>query len=305
MKKLLSIFMLFIMLGCCPCFSTVLKTNTIVLTETNTIVLNDEVNQLSIGKLLHEAAQLDQIGLSSDPIYLILDTPGGSIVSGLTAIEFLQNLRRPVHTITIFAASMGFHMAQSLGTRYTITHGTFMSHKASGGFFGEFGDGMSQLDSRYGLWLRKIQKMDEIVVERTKGKQTMESYRAAIQNELWLNGWEAVVQGYADKVEKISCNATLLKNTTIHKVSFMGFIINLEFSQCPLNTYPISVTVEIPTNKGLMDLDAFLASGGVFGGNVAPLYSLDPTLTIERVRLIAEQAVAKYSNKNYRAANGR
>jgi ATP-dependent protease ClpP protease subunit len=51
---------------------------------------------------------------SNEPIYLFLNTPGGSIQTGLEIIESLKGLDRPVSTVTLFAASMGFQIAQNL-----------------------------------------------------------------------------------------------------------------------------------------------------------------------------------------------
>lgn len=261
------------------------------LTKDNTAVLFGVVDSSSVSDVMQQIQKLDSSLKSGYPIYLVLYTPGGSIQDGLELIEYLKSVNRPIHTITIFAASMGFQIAQNLGQRYILQNGVLMSHKAAGGFEGEFGDGNSQIDSRYGLWMERVLEMDNQTVKRTNGKQTLKSYRAAYQNELWLTGNKSVAGGYADKVISATCDASLKENRTQH-LEIMGFGINVIYSACPLNTNPLSVEIEIPTNKGTMKYQDFLAKGGVFikdnkevGGYGTPeLYCTDPSLTMEEIK---------------------
>jgi len=263
------------------------------LTKDNTAVLMGVVDDASVSDVMQQIQRLDSSLKSGYPINLVLYTPGGSIQAGLELIEYLKSVNRPINTVTMFAASMGFQIAQNLGNRYILQTGVLMSHKAAGGFSGEFGDGNSQIDSRYGLWMARVLEMDQATVARTKGKQTLKSYRAAYQNELWLTGAQAVEGGYADKVISAKCDKSL-SGTRAQKIELFGGMITIHvvYSECPLNTNPLSVQVELPTNKGLMKYEDFLAKGGVFikdnkevGGYSTPdLYCTDPSLTMDVVK---------------------
>lgn len=239
----------------------------IVLTADNTAVLRESFNSSSIMELKKDLLRLNAQLKSGYPIYLVLYTPGGSIQKGLELFEFVEGLNRPVHTITLFAASMGFQTVQHLGTRYILKYGVLMSHKARGGFQGEFGGTESQIDSRYGLWLRRVKMMDELTVKRTNGKQTIQSYIASYAPELWLNGPEAVKGGYADEVAVVSCDTSLtIPGTEKTKTLNLGFFsIKATFSGCPLLTSPLSVNAELLTNKGYMSVEEFLSKNGKFG----------------------------------------
>lgn len=237
----------------------------IKLTADNTVSLRQSFNSSSVTQLKRDLLALDSKLKSGYPIYLVLYTPGGSIQKGLELFEFVKGLNRPVHTVTIFAASMGFQTVQSLGKRYMLKYGVLMSHKARGGFQGEFGGGLSQLDSRYGMWLKRIDMLDKVTVKRTNGKQTLKSYRAAYDNELWLNGPEAVEKGYADEIATVSCDSTLTSKT-VSQVFDLGFFrVTASFSGCPIITSPLAVNAKLLTNKGYMSVDKFLASNGKFG----------------------------------------
>jgi ATP-dependent Clp protease, protease subunit len=235
------------------------------LTADNTVVLRESFNPNSVTSLKQELLRLNANLKSGYPIYLVLYTPGGSIQKGLELFEFVKGLNRPVHTVTVFAASMGFQTVQSLGKRYILKYGVLMSHKARGGFSGEFGGGLSQLDSRYNMWLKRIDMLDQTTVARTNGKQTLKSYRAAYDNELWLNGPEAVKKGYADEVATVVCDSTLTSQK-IEKVFDFGFFrARLLFSGCPMITSPLGIVGELLTNKGYMTVKEFLAANGKFG----------------------------------------
>lgn len=236
----------------------------LVLSGDNTLVLNSSFRGPSISKLMEEASEMDANLKSGYPIYLFMYTPGGSIQAGLELIEFLGGLNRPIHTVTLFSASMGFQTVQHLGQRYIMKYGVLMSHKARGSFYGEFGGGISQLDSRYQLWVRRMMLMDLQTVKRTKKKQTYKSYTTAYTPELWLNGQEAVDKGYADEVVTIKCDISLrgFKEKT-ERYGFFG--IKIKWSKCPLKTSPVRIKGYLITNKGEMDLDKFLIENGKFG----------------------------------------
>ena len=224
------------------------KTETIVLGADNLLVLNSEVNGESAGALILKAKELDaklscRLGLHGAPLYLYLNTPGGYISNGLEIIEALKGLGRPVHTITYFAASMGFQIVENLDNRYILQSGVLMSHRATGSAEGSLGGtAPSQIEQRLHLSIQLTKEMDEQTVSRTNGKQTLESYQAAYQNELWMTGQESIVGGYADSIVHVKCGKSL-SGTTTHQTEFLGMPISYELDNCPINSAPLNIRV--------------------------------------------------------------
>lgn len=274
----------------------------IQLTKSNTLNLNDAVTPDSVSVLMQEAKALDSEKPSDEPIYLFLNTPGGSIQDGLELIENLKSLNRPVHTVTLFAASMGFQIAQNMKTRYILSNGVYMSHSARGSFGGDFGNGFSQLDSRLSLWVQRILDLDTITVSRTNGKQTLESYRKAYQPELWLTGAKAVEEGYADEVVTARCD-TAMAGTKYQTVIFMGTRFKVGFAECPLNTNLLSVEIEVPTNKGIMTLTDFLQKGGVTAYNGRYSDSTPELFTELAIDLESANKAIENFKKSHKPAN--
>lgn len=236
MKNIL-IALCFLMVG-----SYVNASEMITLSKDNTITLNDAFYGDTVSKLAKKAKELDARTESSDPIYLVLNSPGGSIDAGLELIENLNSLRRPVKTITVFSASMGFQTVQGVkGERLVTQNGTLMSHKASGGFDGEF---PGQLDSRYAYWLKRVTRMNEQAVKRTNGKLTLQSYNNLIENEYWCDGQECVDKGFADRVASAQCDKSLegVRKEVWYRDIFMGMVLEIvvTLDKCPLNTNVMS-----------------------------------------------------------------
>lgn len=294
------------------------KQETVTLTSDNLLVLDGPIMPETIGEFLMKARELDAKLSSSigsklkyfskndKPLYVYMYTPGGSIQTGFEMNEELKSLGRPVHTITAFSASMGFQTVQSLGDRLILQSGVLMSHRAKGGFEGEFGgQHPSQIDSRYSFWLSRLNEMDAQTVARSNGKQTMESYQKQYASEMWLTGQQAVDQGYADRVVKVKCDASL-QGTNSHTVSFLGIInISYDTDKCPLNQGIMNVRVEIPTNKGNKDVKAFIDEGGGFGnecllsGKKDALCALNPNLDLRRIEELKAQFLESKNYKNH------
>lgn len=248
-KILLSLLIIATVVGVPGALASKGKENqTITLTSENTLVLNSEVNGDSVGALIVKARELDaamgdNLVTANKPLYLYLNTPGGSVQSGLELIEAFKGLKRPVHTVTAFAASMGFQIVENLSNRYILESGIMMSHRAAGEFAGSFGGTTpSQLDQRIRIFTQITKEMDEQTVKRTNGKQTLESYQKSYNSELWMTGKESIDRGYSDSMVLVKCDKSLA-GTTTHHVEFLGADISYDLDNCPINTAPLNVKV--------------------------------------------------------------
>lgn len=250
----------------------------IVLTKNNTLVLNEQVNFESTAKLIVHARELDNEFFSEytkKPIYLFLNTPGGDIQAGLELTQVLSALNRPVHTITLFSASMGFQIVEQLKDRDIMQNGIMMSHRAAGGFEGSFGgEAPSQIDSRYRIWLQRIKEMDEQTVLRTNGKQTLASYVKAYSPEMWRTAQESVKEGYSDNIVQVRCDSSL-SGVNEKQIEMLGLTIKYDTDKCPINTGILNVRMSIKTNKGMKELTKFNSEGGSYGADCLTVAAID------------------------------
>ena len=271
--------------------------------SSNTVQLNEEVNAENVAKWILQIRKLDAQGSASAPIYLAVYSPGGSIADGMAFNEAIKGTRRPIITVTMFAASMAFQIVQNAGERQILSTGILMSHRAKGQFEGEFGgQDPSQLDSRYQLWKDIVTTFDQNTVDRTKGKQTLAGYQKSYVSELWRVGKRAVDEGYADKVVTAACDESL-NGTENHSTEFMGMKVNYSTSKCPLITGALNVSLDISTDKGVMSETDFLAKGGRFDAyclsstDSNKICSLDTSLNVGRLEQVKSNFTSEYKMK--------
>lgn len=221
----------------CICSTAIAKNEEIVLTEDNSVVFNEQVTNDYASKKTLELMKKAKRG---NALYLVLDTPGGSVSAGLAFIDAVKSLKVPVHTITIFAASMGYQMVQELGTRYITPSGTLMSHRgAVGGLSGQV---PGELNSR----LNHIQAILNGMSARAAARIGMDkkAYDAAIINELWISGEDAVNSKHADKLANVQCDKALIEETYKLQLNTIFGKVNVIFSKCPLISAPIDFSFE-------------------------------------------------------------
>jgi ATP-dependent protease ClpP protease subunit len=214
--------------------STVSATTQIELNSKNSVSFNQPVRDDYIAKKQLELMAKDFALPKTQPLYLILDTPGGSVFAGNQFIDFVKSLNRPVHTITLFAASMGYQISQELGKRYITTTGTLMSHR--GAVSGLSGQVPGELNARLKMLEDSLVGMNERAAKRVG--MSLSDYQNAIINELWVSGEAAVKSHHADEIASVSCDKSL-SGTYFDEVATVFGPIQVEYSKCPLISSPI------------------------------------------------------------------
>ena len=210
----------------------------IELNDKNTVVMRVAFTDESVSKLVSDILARDAVLPAGEPIYLFMDTPGGSITAGMDLIQAIKGLGREVKTITSFAASMGFITVQNLGERIVLPYGVLMSHRASGGVQGQI---PGEIDTRYVFWNLYIKQVMSDAATRLH--LTPEQYEARHYNEWWSKGEESVAEGVADNVANVKCNKSLA-GTTKDTVNTMFGPVNVTWSKCPLIKAPLNVDMK-------------------------------------------------------------
>ncbi|MCP9818773.1 MAG: ATP-dependent Clp protease proteolytic subunit [Prochlorococcaceae cyanobacterium] len=99
------------------------------------LFLGSEVNDSIANSLVAQMLYLDSDD-SSKPIYLYINSPGGSVTAGLAIYDTIQYVKSDVITICVgLAASMGAFLlaAGTKGKRLALPHARIMIHQPLGG----------------------------------------------------------------------------------------------------------------------------------------------------------------------------
>jgi ATP-dependent Clp protease protease subunit len=106
------------------------------------IFLNGEVNDISSNLVIAQLLFLESDNPDKD-IYFYINSPGGSVTSGMGIYDTMQFIKPSISTICIgLAASMGAILLSSgtKGKRYSLPHSQIMIHQPLGGFRGQASD---------------------------------------------------------------------------------------------------------------------------------------------------------------------
>jgi ATP-dependent Clp protease protease subunit len=137
---------------------------------------------------------------SEDPdkdINLYINSPGGSVTSGLAIYDTMQYVKCQVSTICMGqAASMGALLlaAGARGKRYSLPHSRIMIHQPSGGFGGQASD--IELHAKEILRLKA--KLNEIMQKHTG--QPLDRIEKDTDRDYFMGAGEAKEYGLIDEV---------------------------------------------------------------------------------------------------------
>jgi ATP-dependent Clp protease protease subunit len=233
MKYLLMLLLLF---GCANSNVRSSSVETLLLTEANTINFREPVTSGSVRKIINEITAMRQ----KDPnntIYLVMNSPGGSITDGLDFIRFLDT-QENIKTITIFAASMASAIVEAnKGERLIVEDGIMMFHRAKGSFSGQFNEG--EVEAQLKAFTELVLFMENKNADRVG--ISLKEYKQKVVNEWWIIGKNNVSENVVDRIVKMKCDAGLTKaRTEVDIETFFGSVTVL-YSKCPLLTNLLEV----------------------------------------------------------------
>ncbi|RTZ72914.1 MAG: ATP-dependent Clp endopeptidase proteolytic subunit ClpP [Gammaproteobacteria bacterium] len=130
-------------------------------------------------------------------IHLYINSPGGSVTSGMAIYDTMQFIKPAVSTMCIGqAASMGALLLTggAKGKRYCLPHSRVMIHQPLGGFQGQASD--IEIHAREILLIRE--RLNEILARHTG--QPIEKIAEDTERDNFMSAEESVEYGLVDEV---------------------------------------------------------------------------------------------------------
>ena len=159
------------------------------------IFLSGEINDSVANIVVSELLYLDNI--NHDDIYLYINSPGGSITSGMSIYDTMNFIKSKVITIGIgMCASMAAFLLSSGNLRYVLPNTEIMIHQPIGGAQGQATD----IKIAAERIIKLKDKLNKILAKNTK--QPLAKIIEDTERDNFLSSEEALKYGLIDKIIK-------------------------------------------------------------------------------------------------------
>jgi ATP-dependent Clp protease, protease subunit len=204
------------------------------LSQERIIFLGQEVSDGLANRIVAFLLYLDSDD-SSKPIYLYINSPGGSITAGMAIYDTMQYIKSEVITICVGqAASMGSFLlaAGSPGKRVALPHARIMIHQPllSGGMRGQATD--IQIEAQEILRIRE--QLNQMLADRTG--QPLSKIEKDTDRDYFMSAQEALEYGLIDKVIEgifyifsIECPYIFIYSSSSSASTFADALVSLSF----------------------------------------------------------------------------
>ena len=159
------------------------------------VFISGEINDALANNVIASLLYLDSI--SHEDISIYINSPGGSVSSGLAIYDTMQFITSDVSTICVgMAASMGAFLLSSgaKGKRYALPNSDIMIHQPLGGAEGQASDIKIVADRI--ILLRK--RLNKILSKNSS--QPLRKIEKDTERDCYLDAKEALDYGLIDKV---------------------------------------------------------------------------------------------------------
>ncbi|MGB2925150.1 MAG: ATP-dependent Clp protease proteolytic subunit [Limnothrix sp.] len=133
------------------------------------------------------------------PIYIYINSPGGSVTAGLAIYDTMKHIKAEVVTICVgLAASMGAFLlsAGTKGKRLALPHARIMIHQPLGGTQGRRQATDIEIEAREIIRIKH--QLNELMAEHSG--QTVEQIEKDTDRDNFMSAQEAMEYGLIDKV---------------------------------------------------------------------------------------------------------
>lgn len=139
--------------------------------ENRRLFLIGEIDENAIDNIVYHIMRYNRMDVGvpvekRKPIYLYINSPGGSVVDGYGVIDAIIVSETPVYTVNLaMCASMAFLIYIAGERRYSMPHSEFLMHDGSTMGF----DSMAKMKDRMDFETGQLEKMTkEYIMSRTK-----------------------------------------------------------------------------------------------------------------------------------------
>jgi ATP-dependent Clp protease protease subunit len=168
-----------------------------ILLEARYVLLYDEICSESAREITTKLLAL-AIKNPKKPIFLEINSPGGSVADGIAIMNTIQTLPCPIITIINGEACSMAGFISVVADKRMITPTSFwMGHPLQ-----DIVGGTPQTIKDRGLYLEKLET-DLQNIFKNKTKLNAEEFQKMLRGELWLNPAECLSKGIVDEVIEI------------------------------------------------------------------------------------------------------
>jgi len=206
---------------------------TMALTKANVVVLRGDVDDDTVSHVILKLSTTT----SKEPI-LFITSGGGSVMAGLSLIQYILASPKPITCVVDVAASMAFSILQSCHKRYALPMGILMQHQASWSVHGPHKQNLAYI-AFLSSWLEKLSQS-----EASRIGMDLEVYKTKVDHDWWMNGVDAKAANVVDDVKLLTCDAALSQETVTEKYMTIFGAVKITWAGCPLAKAPLSVKWE-------------------------------------------------------------
>ena len=159
------------------------------------IFLSGEINDEMANTIVSELLYLDSI--NHNDISLYINSPGGSITSGMAIMDTMNYIKSDVSTICVgMAASMGAFLLScgKKGKRYILPNAEVMIHQPLGGASGQ----ATEIKIVAERILKIKDKLNKILADNTN--QDIKKIEIDTERDYYMDSNEALEYGIVDKI---------------------------------------------------------------------------------------------------------
>ena len=157
--------------------------------------MNGEIDDNTSNSVVAQLLYLDS--LNNDDISLYINSPGGSITSGMAIFDTINFVKSDVSTICLgMAASMAAFILAcgEKGKRYSLPNSEIMIHQPLGGAQGQ----ATEIKIAAERIIRLKDKLNKILSERTK--KDLKTIENDTERDYFMDSKEALEYGIIDKI---------------------------------------------------------------------------------------------------------